>query len=99
LSPDLDSAFNLTCTYRRDSEFVRKSGNIRRTLLSRFQDETGKLKIGNDEYLEEIINAKSNNLGNYNTGWIVSNCDRTAGARKRWEFAQVIIFSAFGNLF
>ena len=38
---------------------------------------------------KSIIDLK-NKIGNH-TAWIVSNCDRTNGARARWEYAQRMI--------
>ena len=46
--------------------------------------------MSNKEYLKDILHQKLPPTSEYNTGWIVSNCNRTKGATKRWKLTQEI---------
>ena len=85
-----DGAFNLTCSYRRDSDIVRPFGNIRQALLkSRIEDDK---ILTFSQVIQRIMKAKKSNLGNH-TAWVVSNCNKTNGARARFEYAQKLFDS------
>ena len=83
-----DSAFNLTNTYRRDSDVTRYFGDI----------ETSIVKSDRETIYNDIIKSKQpygKLIENYdtifNTAWMVSNCDYTIGAVKRMEYGKSLL--------
>ena len=85
---EYDGAFNLTTSYRRDSDIPRPFGTKDKALIqSRFRRiETS--DNSKEEYYEEVetgeeninsIMAQKSSSGNY-VAWMVSNCEETRGA-------------------
>merc|ERR1711920_872114 len=84
-----DGAFNLTASYRRDSDVTRRWGSRSRVTHDMTWDavrneytpiETQKKK------LLELKNTPKHNKSSNHTIWFVSNCDATNGARQRWSY-------------
>ena len=69
--------------YRHFRPFGEKEGAIRKHFVD------GQPPPAEPLY-DSIMNFKNSNSGNH-TAWIVSNCDRTNGARARWEYAQRMV--------
>ena len=80
-----DSAFNLTVSIRRDSDIIRPFGD-KNIALRKSRYANGKL-IPFDKAMERLLANKINPNGKH-TAWIVSNCNRTNGARARSKYAQ-----------
>lgn len=60
MDPKLDAAFNLTISYRRDSDIVRKYGMTENILrISRFNFFTGKFLKNDTDYLADLIGKVS----------------------------------------
>jgi len=86
-----DSAFNLTTSYRMDSDIPRPFGDYESELkYARY-----KYKNGNwterqtpQEHLQDIMAQKTSS--NY-ASWMVSNCDQTGGADQRFEYVTSLI--------
>ena len=105
-----DQSFNLTTSYRRDSDIPRPFGTAEKALLSaRYNlvtdEETGELHfvevMSPDDHIKQIMAAKQ--AKSYAT-WLVSNCDKTRGAEKRFQYAQQLIeaglqLDGFGTCF
>ncbi|CBY10866.1 unnamed protein product [Oikopleura dioica] len=87
----IDRSFNITYSYKRDSDIVRGYGSVQNILRDFYYDhKTGEsLGLSHEEHLSKIIDWKNSLKGtsekNLHTAWFVSNCDHTDGAVKRWE--------------
>ena len=100
----LDSSYNLTTSYRSDSDipYHPKIDDI--LVQTRYQD--GEIEVDNDdEYLEKILKNKFTLEENRNyAAWLVSNCDNTPGAVARLEMSKRmkkagINFDGYGKCF
>jgi len=97
---DWDGSFNLTASYRIDSDVVRPFGSRDSVLARHYSD-------GDHEPYEDIIKkimARKESNGGKHTTWIVSNCGRTNGASARWNYATELIdeglkINGFGDCF
>ncbi|CBY40763.1 unnamed protein product [Oikopleura dioica] len=95
-----DPAFNLTLSYRLDSDIHRPFGNtITSAKFLRF-DHGRRLKPL-DRMFSDLLALKT---AKKHTAWLVSNCDRTNGASKRMEYADQMMNSGlsldgFGECF
>ena len=91
MPPLWDESFNITYSYKRDSDIVRGYGSVQNILRDFYYDhKTGEsLGLSHEEHLSKIIDWKNSLKGtsekNLHTAWFVSNCDHTVGAVKRWE--------------
>lgn len=100
LVQEWDSAFNLTASYRRDSDILRPFGDRNNALRKHYVN-------GHPQdwaILVDSIMSLKQNPGGKHTAWIVSNCGRTNGARARWAYAQSMIehglkLDGFGDCF
>ena len=92
MSEEIDSAFNLTNTYRRDSDITRRFGDIEAVIQSdRFDDRTGELLLSDEDYFAYLMKNKFRYGHEFNAAWMVSNCNLTSGARRRFEYGQSLI--------
>ena len=81
-----DGAFNLTASYRRDSDITRHWGSVDQLLYNaRF---SGRHEITFDKHMFDLM-AKKTKVNH--TAWFVSNCDHTNGANARWDYALKLI--------
>ena len=106
----IDRSFNLTMSYRRDSdihitnfgsrEILLKSIYENRKLASETAESEGRgeneLNELNDDYFMARILKDKNRSNNDdptqpNTLWVVSNCNKTTQAAKRFDLAQKLI--------
>jgi len=103
-----DAAFNLTTSYRRDSDIPRPFGDANSALQdARFLWAQETQKWTEREPFEEHVDklmAQKSAPGNPYVAWMVSNCDHTRGAAVRWEFVQRLIkaglnIEGFGECF
>jgi len=107
-----DRSFNLTTSYRRDSDIPRPFGSAEKALLdARYmlvnRTENGETAL----HYEEIQSGEENIaqiMGNKKEGpyatWLVSNCDETRGAQVRSQYVQRMIeagleLDGFGGCF
>ena len=59
MTPEIDGAFNLTTTYRTDSDIKRHYGDIESSIrLSRFDETTGELLMDDKTFFKHLINTK-----------------------------------------
>lgn len=92
-----DQSFNLTCSYRRDSDIFRPFENLQnffyRKLLdqTKFNAKTPLLKDIPSTYFRKLMQNKYKYGQNTNTAWAVSNCGTTIGAKKRMTYAKEMI--------
>ena len=99
-----DGAFNLTTSYRRDSDIPRPFGNLNKALIdARFyaedveDEETGeKKKIYHarqtgEEHIAEVLSLKTKSGEGNHTAWMVSNCDATRGAVVRQQYVARLV--------
>ena len=99
MNGEYDGAFNLTTSYRRDSDIPRPFGTTDKALIqARFR------RIENsdnsmDEHYEEVetgeenirsIMSQKSSSGNY-VAWMVSNCEETRGAVLRQEYVRRLV--------
>ena len=90
----IDACFNLTSTYRRDSDVVRRFGNIEKSIVrARFDRKTGNLLVDDHTYFLELMSNKFHPGSSYNTAWFVSNCNQTAGAIRRYNFVKSLVLA------
>ena len=81
-----DGAFNLTASYRRDSDITRHWGSVDQLLYyARF---SGEIEISFETHIQSLMSKKTKQN---HTAWFVSNCDHTNGANARWDYAQILI--------
>ena len=88
---ELDSAFNITYSYKRDSDIIRGYGSIQKTMRMYFDENTGDELLSVSEMNEKIRKLKNEKTNGFHTGWMISNCDHTPGARLRWGYGQELI--------
>ena len=82
---ELDAAFNLTVTYRQDSDVIRRFGDMESLITDM-----------NSTMLYETVMGPKQPYGSpidqdntvYNTLWYVSNCNRTSGAVRRMNYVK-----------
>lgn len=55
----------------------------------RYDVTNGQLEHSNEDFLSEMMSVKD--TSEYNTAWLVSDCDYTVGARQRWAFGSKLI--------
>ena len=86
MEKELDEAFNLTVTYRRDSDVIRRNGDIESLITD----------MNTTTVYETVMSQKQpfgkpiDNSGVKNTLWYVSNCGSTPGAVKRMKYAKAL---------
>ena len=93
---EVDSAFNLTSTYRLDSDIPRRFGSIKRTLINIYVREAGDddRLLSPDEHINKLMSEKfAAGESLFNTAWAVSNCHETTGAKMRWRYGSTLISS------
>jgi hypothetical protein len=81
---EVDSAFNVTLTYRLDSDVSRRFGDIETAITASRFNEIGELVLNDDQYASQLMAKKFKQGSEFNTAWFVSNCGKTAGAVKDW---------------
>lgn len=98
----LDQAYNLTTSYRRDSDipFHPLLNDIIITVRYRH----GELRMPDDEYMNKLLLNKFQDMSKNYITWIVSNCDATTGARERMSYVKELQnngmkFDGFGTCF
>ena len=85
---EVDSAFNVTMTYRLDSDISRRFGDIESVITSARFDEKGELVMSDEDYARQLMAKKYPAGSEFNTAWFVSNCGKTPGAvKERFIFA------------
>ena len=82
---ELDAAFNLTVTYRQDSDVIRRFGDMESLITDMNRTMLYETVMGPKQPYGKPID-QDNKL--YNTLWYVSNCDSTSGARKRMNYVK-----------
>jgi len=97
-----DRAFNLTTSYRLDSDIPRPFGDANSIL--RFVRYRGQNKYMSDEEHFDLIMSRKNPPNTKYAAWMVSNCDNTGGANQRWDFVQDLLkaglrLNGFGECF
>lgn len=88
-----DKAFNLTTSYRRDSDIPRVYGNANSALQDaryKYSSNTWREVKTFKDHIEELMSLKNPKDGNY-AAWMVSNCDATRGASMRFAYVQRLI--------
>ncbi|CAG5111975.1 Oidioi.mRNA.OKI2018_I69.chr2.g6240.t1.cds [Oikopleura dioica] len=88
---EVDSAFNVTMTYRLDSDISRRFGDIESVITSARFDEKGELVMSDEDYARQLMANKYPAGNEFNTAWFVSNCGKTPGAVKRFEYGAQLI--------
>ena len=91
ITKEIDGCFNLTNTYRQDSDIIRHFGDAESAVRARFDDSTGELLKDDESYLSDLMNSKFPSGTGANTAWFVSNCNHTASAVRRFDFGQSLI--------
>ena len=89
-SSEIESAFNGTMNYRRDSDFVKSFGNGSTANLHRYFL-NGTRKGTNESYLQSILEEKKLLKEDVVAAWFVSDCDHTIGAKMRWDYGKKLI--------
>lgn len=91
-----DGAFNLTSSYRRDSDVPRPYGDKNTALLEArysYSEKNGwEETTSYEDYIDGLM-AHKNPAGEPYVTWMVSNCEATRGASVRWQFVQRLIDS------
>ena len=96
------SGFNLTASYRRDSDVTRIWGSGQNTIDLLRWDKKNEKFISYEDHINEIMSRKSKErlsskqeklktIFNRIKVWFVSNCNNTNGARERWKYGQSLI--------
>jgi len=95
---ELDGAFNMTYSYRRDSDIVRGFGSTQNILRDFYFDwVTGdSLNQTDIQILAKLIGNKNGLKGKVETQqlhtlWHLSNCNDTLGAAARWRYGKEMI--------
>ena len=87
---EIDEIFNLTSSYRLDSDITHRFGDFESIIRTeRFDEKTGKLLKTDKEYFIELMAEKD--TSEHNTAWFVSDCNNTAGAQKRWKYGKSLM--------
>jgi len=87
---DWDSAFNLTTSYRRDSDIPREFGDYQTELKhARFKKTLNEWteRMRPDQHVQDIMDQKAPRDENFVT-WLVSNCNNTGGADLRYAYVR-----------
>lgn len=84
-----DATFNLTTSYRRDSDIPRPFGT-KNDILRSVRYNNGIKVQGDEEHLSILMNRKNAPNTKY-AAWVVSNCDKTAGASQRFEYGKRLV--------
>ena len=96
---EYDAAFNLTTSYRRDSDIPRPFGTKDKVLIQARFRKIESSESTNDESYEEVetgeeniksIMSQKSSSGNY-VAWMVSNCEETRGAVLRQEYVRRLV--------
>lgn len=92
---DWDAAFNLTTSYRRDSDIPRPFGDANSALqdaryLWAADSKKWTERVKYEDHIDQIM-AQKNAAGQSYVTWMVSNCESTRGAAIRWEYVQRLI--------
>lgn len=101
-----DSAFNLTTSYRRDSDIPREFGDYQTELkYARYKKKANEWseRMTAEAHVADILAQKTARDENY-VSWLVSNCDNTGGADLRYVYVQRMIeeglkMDGFGHCF
>jgi len=88
MTPELDSAFNLTSTYLQKSDSIRRFGEIENSIFNEDWETTVRRVMGSKQKYNQPVEKFG---AVYNSLWYVSNCDHTEGAKKRFEYGQKLI--------
>ncbi|CAG5077064.1 Oidioi.mRNA.OKI2018_I69.PAR.g8623.t1.cds [Oikopleura dioica] len=56
---EFDSSFNITYSYKRDSDIVRGYGSIQKTMRMYFDEVSGKELLSNEQMMEKILKLKN----------------------------------------
>ena len=56
---EFDSAFNITYSYKRDSDIIRGYGSIQKTMRMYFDENTGEELLSIDEMNKKILKLKN----------------------------------------
>ena len=89
MDAEWDAAFNLTTSYRRDSDIPRPFGDAN-TMLRLVRYKNGTKTMTDEDHLNMILSRK-NKPGTKYASWVVSNCNKTGGARERWDYVQDLV--------
>lgn len=84
-----DATFNLTASYRRDSDIPRPFG-AKNDVIRSVRYQNGVLAQSNEEHISVIMNRKNPPNTKY-VSWVVSNCNKTAGASQRFEYGKRLV--------
>jgi hypothetical protein len=92
ISQEIDSAFNLTMTYRRDSDVTRRVSDIKHLITAaRFEASSAELLKDDKTYMHDFMEQKFPYGFEHNTAWYVSNCNHTIGAENRFEYGKLLM--------
>ncbi|CBY08412.1 unnamed protein product [Oikopleura dioica] len=87
MTEEIDGMFNLTVSYRTDSDAVRRFGMIEESIqFARFDGKN--IEYSDEEYFRRLMDKKTKK---HLAAWFVSNCDHTEGAVKRWEYGESLM--------
>lgn len=106
IAGDWDTSFNLTTSYRRDSDIPREFGDYQTELkYARFKKKLNEWteRMTPDQHVQDIMDQKAARDDNFVT-WLVSNCDNTGGADLRYLYVQRMVdaglkMDGFGHCF
>lgn len=84
-----DSGFNMTTSYRRDSDIPRPFGS-KNEAIRNARYKNGELIEDDETHINNIMKYKNAPNTKY-AAWIVSNCEATAGAAQRFSFGERLV--------
>lgn len=91
---EVDAAFNITSTYRLDSDIPKRFGSVKRSLINIYAGGVGDDKkiLSPAEHIEYLMKEKFKfGESDFNSAWAVSNCHETTGAKMRWRYGSTLI--------